>query len=673
MTGVFAAALFAAVQGVSEITLFDARKGAPLIDGAKNEIVVEGRWDLSGCDELVAVFQDAKTHNDSYSLKLFNPGGDFKLRRGVYSARFAVSRNGMKHEIVRLPPDLGDWRLVEERLVSMRHWALPKQVWDHETQDVSFYAAQRRGGVVCDMIDLKNVVKMTVGMNNPRKFDPSKVRRIFARGRPRSTEGIVSWAKLGVDGFFPFIDRYGQFIHRDWPGKVKSDSDLARAKAAEEKDLASHPGPSDWNKWGGWLKGPQLKATGHFRVEKIRGKWWFVDPDGRLWWSHGPLRVTPSSAVTPIGRREYWFESLPPRDSPEGLFYTTRDELLWPSYEKRGVTNVFDFSACNIARKYGEDWRRVWSELAHRRLRSWGANTIGNSSDRDLCLMDRTPYCDRFELKCRPIEKAKGVWWPFRDPFDPGFRIEVRRQMKLHEREMNDPWCFGFFVDNELEWGSETSLAQWTWESSDSQPAKIEFRRRLAEKYGKVPAMPSKEDMKEFSTALCEAYFSTIRDEFKKAAPHKLYMGCRYAGGYPKRFALAASVKYADVVSFNIYRRDLSEYQWWISAFDKPVVIGEFHCGALDRGPVSPGIVHVKDQIERAEVYRRFVTSALRHPLVVGVHWHQFSDQATSGRFDGENLQVGWTDVCDTPYPETIQAVREMGARMYEIRWEDGK
>jgi hypothetical protein len=29
--------------------------------------------------------------------------------------------------------------------------------------------------------------------------------------------------------------------------------------------------------------------------------------------------------------------------------------------------------------------------------------------------------------------------------------------------------------------------------------------------------------------------------------------------------------------------------------------------------------------------------------------------------------------LCDTPYPEMIQAVREMGARMYEIRWEDGK
>ena len=58
--------------------------------------------------------------------------------------------------------------------------------------------------------------------------------------------------------------------------------------------------------------------------------------------------------------------------------------------------------------------------------------------------------------------------------------------------------------------------------------------------------------------------------------------------------------------------------------------------------------------------------------LIVGmvVRWKykQNSDQATSGRFDGENMQVGWTDVCDTPYWETIEAVREIGSRLYEIR-----
>ena len=44
----------------------------------------------------------------------------------------------------------------------------------------------------------------------------------------------------------------------------------------------------------------------------------------------------------------------------------------------------------------------------------------------------------------------------------------------------------------------------------------------------------------------------------------------------------------------------------------------------------------------------------------VGVHWHQFSDQATTGRFDGEHFQVGWTDVCDRPYRETVDALRSI-------------
>ena len=46
------------------------------------------------------------------------------------------------------------------------------------------------------------------------------------------------------------------------------------------------------------------------------------------------------------------------------------------------------------------------------------------------------------------------------------------------------------------------------------------------------------------------------------------------------------------------------------------------------------------------------------------------SDQATTGRFDGENFQVGLTDVCDTPYPETVRALRDIGYRMYGYRSE---
>ena len=73
---------------------------------------------------------------------------------------------------------------------------------------------------------------------------------------------------MDADGFFPFIDKYGQFIHKDWPDKIHSDADFAARREKEEKDLAAHPGPEGWDKWGGWAAGPQLEKLGGFYTAK---------------------------------------------------------------------------------------------------------------------------------------------------------------------------------------------------------------------------------------------------------------------------------------------------------------------------------------------------------------------------------------------------------------------
>ena len=104
------------------------------------------------------------------------------------------------------------------------------------------------------------------------------------------------------------------------------------------------------------------------------------------------------------------------------------------------------------------------------------------------------------------------------------------------------------------------------------------------------------------------------------------------------------------------------------SDIDMPVILSEFHFGALDRGPFGRSLLACRDQADRAAALRTFVESGLGNPLIVGVHWHQFSDQAMTGRFDGEYFQVGLTDVCDTPYAETIAALRDVGYGMYETR-----
>ena len=128
-----------------------------------------------------------------------------------------------------------------------------------------------------------------------------------------------------------------------------------------------------------------------------------------------------------------------------------------------------------------------------------------------------------------------------------------------------------------------------------------------------------------------------------------------------------ACAGHCDVVSYNIYRDKIGDWRL-PEGLDAPVMIGEFHFGATDRGPFGTGVCQAENQVDRAEKMKTYVRSALGNPQIVGVHWHQFSDQATSGRFDGEYLQVGWTDICDTPYPEAISAVRELGAEIYVRR-----
>ena len=126
------------------------------------------------------------------------------------------------------------------------------------------------------------------------------------------------------------------------------------------------------------------------------------------------------------------------------------------------------------------------------------------------------------------------------------------------------------------------------------------------------------------------------------------------------------------MVSYNLYRYSVSGFRF--PGGDKPLIIGEFHFGALDRGMFHTGLKAVADQAERAQKYREYVRGALRHPQFVGTHWFKYRDEPTTGRpLDEENYQIGLVDIADTPYPETVEAVREVGYGMYDYRARGGR
>ncbi|KPK63504.1 MAG: hypothetical protein AMK73_05030, partial [Planctomycetes bacterium SM23_32] len=286
--------------------------------------------------------------------------------------------------------------------------------------------------------DATNVTQLLVFVPRPQEDHSFVIDNVRVGGRVRTVE---------PDAFFPFIDEFGQFAHADWPGKTHSVEELRARAAEEEADLAAHPGPAGWDEYGGWAAGPQLEATGAFRTEKVEGKWWLVDPNGRLFWSHGIDCVGLGGAVTPITDRRHYFAALPEGGDALAAFYDKGSWAPHGYYRGKGEYETFNFTAANARRRHGEQFEAVCFDLAHRRLRSWGMNTIGNWSDGRISGQQRTPYTTTVWFRAPEIEGSEGYWGRFPDPFHPDFAANLGRALREWQADSAaDPWNIGYFV-----------------------------------------------------------------------------------------------------------------------------------------------------------------------------------------------------------------------------------
>ena len=529
-------------------------------------------------------------------------------------------------------------------------------------------------------IDPANIVEIVIFLRTPDKD------HLFTIDNVRFDTPMTA---VDPEQFMPFIDEFGQFEHADWPEKVFSVDDLQKQKDLEALDLKNRPGPKEFGRFGGWTKGPQLQQSKFFRTEKVDGKWWLVDPDGRLFWSHGIDSIDTRFGGTGISDRESYFKNLPAAEDELAQFYGT-STWAYGFYSSRVPFETYNFLNANLSRKYGAAWKSEFAKLAHTRVKSWGMNTLASWADPEICQQKKTPYVSFVHVKKGPVlVGAKKMWTQFHDVFDIEFRAAIAKGIRECEFAADDPWCIGFFIDNELYWGNQTDLASWTLSCPEEQAAKKEFIKDLNAKYETIDKLnqawetdhedwealamstsvpegdSAKTDLLKFTAKSSETYFRIVKEELAKVAPNQLYLGCRFIWDNPT--AVRSACKHCDVVSFNRYLYDVESLDL-PAGQDKPVVIGEFHFGAIDRGAFHPSKVPAKDQQHRAECYRNFVRSALRNPLIVGTHWFAYHSEPTAGRGDGENYHIGFVDACDTPYQELVNAARQIGNEMYAYR-----
>lgn len=340
-----------------------------------------------------------------------------------------------------------------------------------------------------------------------------------------------------------------------------------------------------------------------------------------------------------------------------------------------------------------------WTRHSLDRLQAWGFNTVGNWSAASLGDAQRMPYTQPLSIRGDYATIDTGVdWWGgMPDPFDPRFAMATERAVAITARDhRNDPWLIGYFADNELAWagpGNDArgryALARATLRLSTDVPAKRAFLKQLRDKYRnheglskawgiQLPAwelmedpgfeapLPSAEfpaiekDLQAFQRLFAETYFKTIADSLEWHAPNHLLLGGRFASSTPE--AIAACVKYCDVLSFNFYTTEPQHgYDFeTLRALDKPVLVSEFHFGSRDRGPFWGGVVEVRREEDRGPAYAKFLKAALAEPLIIGVHWFQYLDQPVTGRLlDGENGHLGLVGITDRPYGGFIAAVRK--------------
>lgn len=461
----------------------------------------------------------------------------------------------------------------------------------------------------------------------------------------------------------PLVDKFGQWIPAEWPGKAKTDEELQAAWAEEEASLK--PGEFNYSKFGGYAN-TQVKATGFFRVEKVDGKWWFVDPEGHLFYSTGSTGIGPRIDVSRIQGREYIYAELP---DPEQTAMPNQQERRPAAAADRpaagqqqgrpqgaGRQPGYSFYTWNLLRRFGPDWYQKWMDFTVRRMDTWGLNTIANWSDATLGGSQRKPYVVSIGGWGN---NASTMGMP--DVYAPEYAalVDASAERQCAQRK-NDPYLIGYFIGNEPIWpGRENDLLDIILKGENT-PMKAALLKHLE-------AGDTKERRMEFVYATYEKFVSMVDKAIKKHDPNHLNLGLRFGGSAHEQL-INASKKSFDVFSINVYGYSINNdlLQRIADLSDLPIVIGEFHFGTPGRG-LAPGLAQVSNQEERGVAYRYYVENCAANPAVIGTHWFQWLDQPSTGRNDGENYNIGFLDVTDRPYKEFIDAVIETNKRFYDV------
>lgn len=396
----------------------------------------------------------------------------------------------------------------------------------------------------------------------------------------------------------------GTRSYKDYkPFKTRSLNHLADFEKGKKQNL---------NKYGGNLEKPIHKATGFYRVEKIKNRWWGIDPMGCPYFNIALNSVN-------IGKSE--------RNKKHFLKkFKTKKNWIHQTIE--------------LLQENGFNCAGSWSDTkaiieANKILKKPMAYTINWN------------FMSSYGRKKGKTHQQPGhTGYPNNTifVFDPEFETFCDERAKQLIAYKNDPNLFGHFSDNELPFKLKALDNYLNLPKTDSG---YKAAANWLKENGIIKIEITKKHRELFMAYVADRYFSIVSSAIKKYDPNHMYIGARfYAKEKNQKSFMQTAGKYLDIISNNYYNRWTpiqKEMDNWAVWSQRPFIITEYYTKGEDSGMgnTSGAGWIVITQRDRGLFYQNFNLALLESKNCVGWHYFKYQDNdPTAKRMDPSNIDA---------------------------------
>jgi hypothetical protein len=437
--------------------------------------------------------------------------------------------------------------------------------------------------------------------------------------------------------------------------------DEVEFREALEKDI------KDFEKWRrqtipkavGNAKDKKFTATGFFRVEKSDDRWWIVDPDGKPTWglAISGTRLSPTDFGNPVTQTDWFKENF-------GTSHSEANQKLYDIFlNDLGFNSLSGWSSDDHAKLTSGKYGSGEPYLAFSRV----IGLAGASNDPMVFARDRNEN----------LLNRSGHEVP--DPYNPIWRKAARdKAEKLITVYRDEPWFFGWYVDNEMNFNE---LYKYIWADYSSK----EFIKSLENRYTSIEALnnawtsenreyqygsfddiledkpepvghdnPLWEDFLAFERQMIKEYIDFTFDLVKELDPNHLVISNRiHLGPMPDLYRTIDLWDRYDIVCMNIYpdnnfigfnQGEIEIMKNLHRGTQRPIIIGEWSVPSIDSGlyefgedpfnrPMDWSWPQVlRTQQERGEAYEICIKQLASLDFIIGAGWFITFDVDTPER-----------------------------------------